>query len=752
MHLAPATRTGTWPPRWLATAGPRPVRRQRQLLRRAGQRLPPVRHLPRQQAVRVVLVARAAPAATARSPRTAPAAAPTPAPAPRSRAAYAADRSRTSGPIDQPSPAMWCTTSTSTCSSGAQPRTAAPGSAPPRARSNAYRARLRPPLVQLRRRDLDHRQLPARLASGQDLLVRLAVRRGNTVRSASCRADHIPQRRPQRRHVHLAGQPHRHRRCCTSRSGPPAGPGTTAAAARTTTAPHPAAAPPAPAPAAPHRASASRRQPRHGRRLEHAPATAAPTPSTARIRLTSRIASSECPPRSKKSSSTPTRSTPSTSANTPHRSSSRTRRRPPARPGAGVLRGGQRLPVQLPVHRQRQRLQHHHRGRAPCTPAAAGRELPQPRPCRPRRPPRPAPHRRPAACHPGASSRATTAACATCAWPRQHRLDLTRLDPEPADLHLIIGPAHELQPPVRRPPHQVPRAVHPLAAGRERVGHEPLRRQPRPAQIPPRQTRTRHIQLTRHTRRHRPQPLIQHKHPGVADRAPDRHHPTIRSGAHSHAVATTVASVGPYRLTSRTPSTAWNRVHATPATAPHRRTNTTRRLVQSACAGSLQEGRQHRRHELRDRDPLAPDQLRQILRITMPVRPGHHQRAHPCTSGHEELPHRPVEDDGDFCNTRSASVSRIPRPASTPAGSPHRECGTTTPFGRPVEPEVIDHIRRMRRHATDAPGPHPRPGHPPDATSSAWTPGSSTTTHAEARPGTADRVAQHHAPGGRRPG
>ena len=47
-------------------------------------------------------------------------------------------------------------------------------------------------------------------------------------------------------------------------------------------------------------------------------------PSTARTRDTSRTASSECPPRAKKSSSGPTRSTPSTAANNPHSSSSAT--------------------------------------------------------------------------------------------------------------------------------------------------------------------------------------------------------------------------------------------------------------------------------------------------------------------------------------------------------------------------------------------------------------------------------------------
>src|SRR6266576_3136464 len=47
---------------------------------------------------------------------------------------------------------------------------------------------------------------------------------------------------------------------------------------------------------------------------------------------------------------------------------------------------------------------------------------------------------------------------------------IKRLDPEPADLHLPVGPAQELQQPARIPPHQVPGPVHPLPARPERAG------------------------------------------------------------------------------------------------------------------------------------------------------------------------------------------------------------------------------------------------------------------------------------------
>ncbi|MFG3552138.1 hypothetical protein ACGF7V_32705, partial [Streptomyces sp. NPDC047725] len=89
--------------------------------------------------------------------------------------------------------------------------------------------------------------------------------------------------------------------------------------------------------------------------------------------------------------------------------------------------------------------------------------------------------------------------------PGQYLFHLTRLDPEPPDLHLLIHPAQELQLTVPTPPATVTRPIHPLTRHAERIRHEPARRQTRPAQIPPRHTHTRHIQLTRNTRRHRPQ-------------------------------------------------------------------------------------------------------------------------------------------------------------------------------------------------------------------------------------------------------
>ncbi len=105
----------------------------------------------------------------------------------------------------------------------------------------------------------------------------------------------------------------------------------------------------------------------------------------------------------------------------------------------------------------------------------------------------------------------------------QHRLDLTQLDPLTTELHLEIGTPDVLEHPVPPAPHQITRAVHPRPGTTERIRHEPIRRQIRPAQIPPRQLDATEIQLPRHPHRNRMQPRIQHIHLGVPLRHTDRH-------------------------------------------------------------------------------------------------------------------------------------------------------------------------------------------------------------------------------------
>ena len=93
--------------------------------------------------------------------------------------------------------------------------------------------------------------------------------------------------------------------------------------------------------------------------------------------------------------------------------------------------------------------------------------------------------------------------------PRQRRLDLARLDAEAADLHLLVGAPEEVQHPVRAPARQIAGAVHAAAGRPKRIGHEPLRRQPRAPQVAARQTRARDVKLAHDTGRNGLQTIIQ---------------------------------------------------------------------------------------------------------------------------------------------------------------------------------------------------------------------------------------------------
>ncbi len=202
-------------------------------------------------------------------------------------------------------------------------------------------------------------------------------------------------------------------------------------------------------------------------------------------------------------------------------------RTPPT--GRRILRRGEGCPVQLPVDRQRQPVEHHdgrghHVLRQPRAPEGthfAGQFV-APSTITVRDDVRDealitlgAPtgdHHR--ASHPG-----------MC---RQDGLDLTRLDPEAADLHLVVRTADKHQLPVRGPPRQVAGPVHPFTRITERAGHEPLRRQPRSLVVSACQTRAGHIQLPRHPGRDRLKEPVQDIDTGVVDRSADRNSPTCR--------------------------------------------------------------------------------------------------------------------------------------------------------------------------------------------------------------------------------
>ena len=197
----------------------------------------------------------------------------------------------------------------------------------------------------------------------------------------------------------------------------------------------------------------------------------------ARILAIRRMASRESPPSSKKDCSAPTRSSPSTSANSPHSTSSIGVAGPRPPTGAGELGSGQRPAVQLPVRRQRQGIEHHHRRRDHVLGQPLRHELPQHRavdvespgvPGR-RRPPggaRPdGPHGRPPP--PGRPPRGPASTASISPGSTRKPRIFTCSSARPPNTSCTV----------RGPPRQVAGAVHPLA----RTGRRGRRRTARPS-------------------------------------------------------------------------------------------------------------------------------------------------------------------------------------------------------------------------------------------------------------------------------
>ncbi len=274
---------------------------------------------------------------------------------------------------------------------------------------------------------------------------------------------------------------------------------------------------------------------------------------------------------------------------------------------------------------------------------------------------------------------------------RQHRIDLTQLDPEPPDLHLKITTPQKLQNrrPVRsgHPPDHITRAIHPPTRT-ERTRHEPPRRQPRPMHIPARQTGAEDVEFAAHPGRDRTQPLIQHHQIHTHRRRPDTHRPPghQRTGRRRHDRRLTRTVRIDHDPARRPPRHQLRRTHIT---GHHHRLQ----MVQTTVI----ERRQRRRRAERMRHPVFGKELRQ-LRATENRGRRHHQRR-PRTHRHHQLEHRRIE-------TRRREMQH-PRPHGHAKAiplirrqihhTPMRDRHTLRPTRRPRR---INHIRRMihRQH------------------------------------------------------
>src|SRR5262249_15997713 len=102
------------------------------------------------------------------------------------------------------------------------------------------------------------------------------------------------------------------------------------------------------------------------------------------------------------------------------------------------------------------------------------------------------------------------------------RLDLPRLDAEPAQLHLLVGTADNLHQSIGAPAGQIATSVHPAPGRPKRVGHVPLRGQTGTAEIAPRKTCACNVKLTHNPGRYRLQPAVQNINLRVPDRTTNR--------------------------------------------------------------------------------------------------------------------------------------------------------------------------------------------------------------------------------------
>ncbi|MDT4813054.1 hypothetical protein FQZ97_460250 [compost metagenome] len=105
---------------------------------------------------------------------------------------------------------------------------------------------------------------------------------------------------------------------------------------------------------------------------------------------------------------------------------------------------------------------------------------------------------------------------------QQSRLDLAQLDPEAANLHLVVDPTQIIDQAIRPRTGQVAAAVDPLAVVAERVRHEALRGQPRTVQIAPRHAFPAQVQFAGQPHRQQVQVGIQHIATALAQQGADR--------------------------------------------------------------------------------------------------------------------------------------------------------------------------------------------------------------------------------------
>src|SRR5262245_59810125 len=107
--------------------------------------------------------------------------------------------------------------------------------------------------------------------------------------------------------------------------------------------------------------------------------------------------------------------------------------------------------------------------------------------------------------------------------PHQSGLDLPRLNPEAANLNLMVRTPHKLQNPIGAPARQVPAAVHPPSRSPIPIRNKTLTRQPATTNISPPNPSPRDVTLPNNTNSHRLQAIIQNVDSVAGQRPTNRH-------------------------------------------------------------------------------------------------------------------------------------------------------------------------------------------------------------------------------------
>ncbi|GCB53287.1 hypothetical protein SNL152K_10644 [Streptomyces sp. NL15-2K] len=218
--------------------------------------------------------------------------------------------------------------------------------------------------------------------------------------------------------------------------------------------------------------------------------------------------------------------------------------------------------------------------------------------------------------------------------PTQNGLDLSRLDAQPPDLHLVVAAADELQLPFRASAHHVARAVQPLPCA-EGVGDEPLRRQATASLVAAGEPGARDVQLPGDSGRHGTQQVVEDVHAGSAGGTPDRRsHPAARGkpAAHGRDDGHLRGAIGVHHRAPARPAVHQGGVARLPSGQQHAQ-------VRHVRGGNAAE---HGRRYQRVRDGRRAQHAQQIVPDKRALDRGDDQGAAPA-EGHQQFQHGRVE-------------------------------------------------------------------------------------------------------------